>query len=129
MNKRTEHLLNLRGNSIGEINDQSSHGQIFQNQTLRPILKLQNDLLILIFRHYFENHHRDFKSLTIDNKIAAIESAVQKDLKFRNILKGIVIGFFSEEEYLTYLDDSSSLNKRILGMITERVTSQLQLLE
>jgi hypothetical protein len=57
-----------------------------------------------------------------------IESAIHKDMKFRNILKGLILGQFTLEEYQIYTLDSSAINKRILSMIKERLKSQVQLL-
>ena len=54
--------------------------------------------------------------------------AEDQRLKFRNLLIGIVIGLFSIDEYLLYVKNTSSLNKRIITMLIERFKNQLQLL-
>jgi hypothetical protein len=61
--------------------------------------------------------------------MATMENAIQKDIKFRNALKGIIIGLFTTEEYVQYIQNSSSLNKRMMGMLVERLKSQVQLFE
>jgi hypothetical protein len=53
---------------------------------------------------------------------------IQKDIKFRNALKGIIIGLFTVEEYSNYIKNSSSLNKRMMTLLIERYRSQIQLL-
>ena len=58
-----------------------------------------------------------------------IENAVQKDIKFRNSLKGIVIGLFTTYEYRDYTQNSSNLNKRMMNIVAESVKNQVQLLE
>ncbi len=58
-----------------------------------------------------------------------IENSIQKDIKFRNALKGMVIGLFTLEEYQTYIQNSSNLNKRMMNMLIERLKSQIQLFE
>ncbi len=58
-----------------------------------------------------------------------IERAIQKDIKFRNSLKGMVIGQFTIEEYQEYIKNSSALNKRMMNMVIERLKDQIQLLE
>ena len=58
-----------------------------------------------------------------------IENAIQKDIKFRNSLKGIIIGQFTLEEYATYIENSSALNKRMMNIVKERLQSNIQLLE
>ena len=110
------------------MHDQMSSQEFFQNNTLRPILKLQNDLILALFRHYVEKHKGVFYELSPERKLDYIESAIHKDMKFRNILKGLVLGQFTLEEYRAYSADSSAINKRILSMIKERLKSQVQAL-
>lgn len=110
------------------MHDQMSSQEFFQNNSLRPILKLQNDLILALFRHYVEKHKGVFYELSPERKMDYIESAIHKDMKFRNILKGLVLGQFTLEEYRAYSADSSAINKRILSMIKERLKSQVQVL-
>jgi len=121
--------MELRGNAIGTINPNSSSEEVFQNQTLRPILKLQNDLFIEVFRNYAVKQKNVFFSLGPDKKMAYIENVIQRDIKFRNSLKGMVIGLFTVQEYQEYILNSSNLNKRMMNMLIERLKSQVQLFE
>jgi len=125
---RDDHLVNMRPD-LGQarMHDQMSSQEFFQNNTLRPILKLQNDLILALFRHYVEKHKGVFYELSPERKMDYIESAIHKDMKFRNILKGLVLGQFTLEEYRAYSTDSA-INKRILSMIKERLKSQVQVL-
>ena len=129
METRDLNITNWRGESIGAINEQSSNDEKFQNQTLRPILKLQNDLFIAVFNNHVNKHKNDFYSLSVEKKLQFIENAIQKDIKFRNSLKGIVIGLFTLSEYQVYIQKSSALNKRMMNMLIERLKSQVQLFE
>ena len=52
MKTKDESILEIRGESIGTITESSSSEEKFQNQTLRPILKIQNDLFLLVFKKY-----------------------------------------------------------------------------
>lgn len=129
MEARDNNVLELRGEAIGTINHQSSSEESFQNKTLRPILKLQNDLFIQVFINYVMKQKNVFFSLTPERKINYIENVIQRDIKFRNSLKGMVIAFFTLDEYAEYILNSSNLNKRMMNMLIERLKSQLQLLE
>jgi len=53
MSQRDIFLKELRGETIGSVSSQSSSDETFQNEVLRPILKLQNDLFIASFKNYF----------------------------------------------------------------------------
>lgn len=129
MENREAFLTNFRGETIGHVDNQSSSEETFQNQTLRPILKLQNDLFVAVFRNYISKYKDDFYTYGVEKKLQYIENSIQKDIKFRNSLKGIVIGLFTMAEYDAYIKNSSNLNKRMMNMLIERLKSQVQLFE
>lgn len=129
MEARDNNVLELRGETLGTITNQSSAEEIFQNRTLRPILKLQNDLFIQVFINYAIKQKSVFFKLTPEKKMAYIENVIHRDIKFRNSLKGMIIAFFTLEEYAEYIQISSNLNKRMMNMLIERLKSQLQLIE
>lgn len=101
----------------------------FKNEVLRPILKRQNDLLIEVFRNYIAKYKSDYDTYEIPKKLQYIENSIQKDIKFRNSLKGIIIGLFTIDEYRVYITDSSMINKRMMNMVIERLKNQAQLFD
>jgi len=128
MNQRSADLLRFRPEiPNARINPAMSPDEHFQNACLRPIIKFQNQLFIAAFRNYITKHKGAFYELTTEGKIEFVENAIQKDIKFRNALKGMVIGQFTIEEYETYIKNSSALNKRMMNMVKERLKDQLQL--
>lgn len=129
MSDRDTFLKEFRGETLGTVSAQSSADELFQNQTIRPILKLQNDLFIAVFINYVNKNKADFYSYTVEKKLQTIENSIQKDIKFRNSLKGIVMALFTTEEYNTYIQNSSSLNKRMMNLLIDRLKSQVQLFE
>lgn len=129
METRDVFIRDFRGETIGTVNQQSSAEEAFQNQTLRPILKLQNDLFLAVFANQISKHKNDFDKLSVEKKLHYIENVIQKDIKFRNSLKGMVISLFSLDEYAEYIKNSSNLNKRMMNMLIERLKSQVQLFE
>jgi hypothetical protein len=129
MKTKDESLLEIRGGSIGLISENSSAEEKFQNQTLRPILKFQNDLFLEVFKNYATKQKSVFFTLNPEKKMHYIENVIQRDIKFRNSLKGIIIGLFTVSEYKEYIQNSSNLNKRMMNLLVERFKSQVQLLE
>ncbi|TRX00037.1 glyoxalase [Flavobacterium gawalongense] len=129
MNQRDTFLKEFRGQTIGSVTTQSSSEESFQNEVLRPILKLQNDLFIASFINYVAKNKADFYSHSVEKKLSVIENAIQKDIKFRNALKGMIIALFTADEYAEYIKNSSSINKRMMSMLIERLKSQVQLFE
>ena len=106
-----------------------SEEECFQNKTIRPIAKLQNNLLVEVFKHYIKKHKNVFYNLSIEKRMHYIENAIQKNMKFRNSLKGIMIGQFTIEEHRKYINNSSAINKRMMGIVKERLKQNIQLLE
>ncbi|WP_116787263.1 glyoxalase [Flavobacterium psychrotrophum] len=128
MSERDKGLLALRPEILGEIHPQSSAEEIFQNRTLRPVLKLQNDIFVEAFVNYAVKQKGQFFLLSTEKQLHYIENAIQKDEKFRNALKGMIIALFTVEEYREYITNSSNLNKRMMNLLTERLKDQVQLL-
>ena len=129
MNQRDLFLKELRGNVIGIVTNQSSDDERFQNEVLRPILKLQNDLFVAAFIDYVIKNKIDFNSFSVDKKMTVIDTILQKDIKFRNTLKGMIIGLFTSYDFSIYTKNETSLSKRMMIMLIERLKSQLQLFE
>ncbi|MEZ4875427.1 MAG: glyoxalase [Flavobacteriaceae bacterium] len=130
METRDEVLLSLRPViASAKVFPGMTFDEQFQNQTLRPVAKLQNDLLLAVFRNYAAKHKNVFYDLSIEKRLDYIENAIHKDMKFRNSLKGIIIGQFTLAEYETYIQNSSALNKRMMDIVKDRLKSNIQLLE
>ncbi|WP_417887913.1 glyoxalase [Zunongwangia sp.] len=130
MNSRDSQLIEIRPIiASATVSEFTSPEEAFQNKTLRPIAKLQNDLLVAVFRNYIKKHKNTFYELNLEKRLAYIANAIQRDVKFRNSLKGIIIGQFTIEEYETYIENSSSLNKRMMNLVKQRIEDNLQLLE
>jgi hypothetical protein len=122
---RDEFISQFRGATFGKRNTNSSLEEVFQNSTLRPILKLQNELILQIFNNYLIQKKIGFKNMSNEKKMTLIDHALAKDNYLQNTYKGIVIALFTLEEYQLYTTDLSGINKRIRKMITERIQSQL----
>ena len=99
MKTRCEKLTAIRGESLGTVSENSSFEEKFQNKTLRPILKFQNELFLVVFKNYAIKQKGVFFTFSPEKKMDYIENAIQRDTKFRNALKGIIIGFFTITEY------------------------------
>ena len=129
MKTRNSHLESILETQIGEVSNNSSQEEVFQNKIIRPILKFQNDLILKIFIEYCIKQKSVFFKLSINKKLEYIEHSLQRDMKFREFYKGIVIGLFNAESFEEYSKNSSNLNRRIITMLIERLKSQIQLLE
>ncbi len=99
--------------------------EYFQNNTLRPILKFQNSLLLSIFNYHLKKSKIILDQLTDIKKEECIEKIIQKDQKIRHVLLGVIIGHFTETEYLAYIKHEKELNRRITNILIQRLQNQL----
>lgn len=118
--------LDLRESLNITNSEATTETEIFQNQTLRPILKLQNDLYFSLFTNYALRQKADFSSLSVSKKQIFIEQSIQKDAVLKNTFIGITIGMFTLEELKIYESESKVFNKRIITMLIERLKSQIE---
>jgi len=124
---RTQKLLSIRPLiASAKIMPEMSDDERFQNQTLRPIIKLQNDLLLASFKNYIKKMKNTFYELKLEKRMEYITKAIQKDVKLRNSLKGMIIGQLTVDEYEIYIQNSSALNKRMMNMVIKRLEDQIQ---
>lgn len=129
MDARDTFLLQLRP-QISTINfENSTPEELFQNKTLRPIIKLQKNLLFSVFTHYFIKHKNIFYTLSVEKKLDYIENAIHKDMKFRNSLKGVIIGQFTLDEHQQYIKNSSAINKRMMTLVKESIKNNILVFE
>lgn len=110
-------------------NPENSAGH-FQNATLRPILKLQNELLLQLFRHYLHKSKGGFFQLARPEQLAFIANSIRRDQHFRNLLTGVIVGHFTEEEWAIFAPQEQELTKRIANLLIQRLSDQVaQLLD
>jgi len=130
MQDRNQTLLALRPN-IDTITDSLNTKDIesFQNKVLRPILKFQNHLLLHLFVHYARQYKGVFFKLNNQQQLEYIHQSLSTNHSFKSKLIGTVVGLFTTEEYVYYIQNLSALNKRIISMSIQRLQDQLEFLE
>ncbi len=102
----------------------SNPAEQFQNQTLRPILKGQNEALLAHFRHYMQKRKGAFYRLPEREQLDYVAHALRTDQKFKNFLVGMVAGWFSDDERAAFFADEASLTRRTTDLLIQRLQSQ-----
>lgn len=108
-----------------DVNETMTDMEQFQNKTLRPILKFQNELLSTHFSQFARSYKKDWGSISNENKIAFIENALIKNQGLKNTVIGMIIGLFTLKEQEFYLKNKSEINRRIIQMGKQRIESHL----
>lgn len=108
------------------VSGDTSETEAFQSQTLRPVLKLQNEIYLMLFQDYAVSKISDFNSLTTEKKQGFIDQSLRKDHALRNVFIGMTVGMFTAEEMKTYISDKNIFHKRMITMLIERLKSQME---
>ncbi len=120
----TNHKQSIRPiiENISNIENKSQEER-FQNDVLRPIIKLQHDLIVVFFENHTLHKKLNFYDLSALKKSDLIVSIFNKDSQFKIEFRGLIIGHFTVSEFAIYQNMSSEINKRIYTMIKERLLS------
>ena len=99
--------------------------ELFQNEVLRPILKMQHEITLKLFSNHIDNLGIVWKDLKKSKKNQCVENQLSKNIQFKNLVIGVVAGQFNELEMDKYLLNSREYNKRILQMTIQRIVSTI----
>ena len=121
---RVDKIIACRPNVESKDSINISNEEKFQNEVLRPILKFQNNLLLQLFISKCEKYKINFSEFNTEEKQEYIEVTLKKDFKLRSLYIGIIIAFFTIEEFEKYSLNEQIYNKRIIQMLIERLKNQ-----
>ena len=127
MEERDVLLKNIRPQIEAEIGHINPTEQ-FQNEVLRPILKLQNEIILAHFKSYLKQHKMPFTALKQSAQKETIQNSIKRDLSLRNQLVPLITSMLTVEEYKYFSSNRADVAKRIVGMVIQRLQSQLQAL-
>lgn len=123
MTLQNSNLLALRPVIATEPTDNPA--EQFQNQVLRPILKLQHGRIIAVFQHHVLKHKVPLDGMAPDDQRSYVEKAFQKDVTLRNQLAGVILGLLTEEEWGTFVTSERELSRRMHDLLIQRIQSTL----
>ena len=120
-------LLALRPAVPTETDPAEATGSVgaFLHATLRPVLKLQNELLLALVADFVADHRIALASAEATQRQRLLTQLLERNTKLRATIVGLVAGHFTAPEYAFYQLNRSELNRRILDLATQRVVSQL----
>jgi hypothetical protein len=116
-----EELVALRPIIHTVRNSDVSPMEQFQNESLRPIIKMQHDVLMGLVRS-----QPNFEELLLRKGSAQqfhdrVRTFIVKQPSLKQLLIGMVLGMFTLEELAVYTKHATDFNKRISGMICQRI--------
>lgn len=119
MNNTDEQRLALRPDL--SLEPAAAAEEQFQNNTLRPIMKLQAPSLHAILRMFLTKRKVKIYEVPAAQKIAKVKELVTRDNRLRGLLFGIALGQFTEEEMAYYVAHESEVNRRMTNLLVERL--------
>ena len=99
--------------------------ELFQNMVLRPVIKMQHDLLIMRVKSHFISKRVLFNVMDNKKRTEAIIQAFQSDHNLKKEIQGMIIGQLTLFEFQQYLKSERSINKRIIQMVRNRMIDSL----
>lgn len=99
--------------------------ELFQNMVLRPLIKMQHDLLIMRVKSHFSSKRVLFNVMDNKKRTEAIIKAFQSDHNLKKEIQGMITGQLSLVEFQQYLQMERTLNKRIIQMVRNRMIDSL----
>lgn len=114
-------LLTLRPTVPAETTDAAGTVGHFLHVTLRPVLKLQNTLLLAVVADFVRDHHIALRPTDQQHQLTEL---LGRNTKLRYTVVGLITGLFSASEYDFYRQHRPELNRRLLEMALRRVLDQ-----
>lgn len=119
--ERSQALVDLRPILTLEHSSNQSEIERFQNDTIRPIIKFQHEVIVTIVstHKFFE---RSIEKPNTQNEYRTVlKSFLNGQKELRHQLIGLVIGLFTYTEFEDYQLNASEYQRRIIQIISQRV--------
>jgi hypothetical protein len=103
----------------------SSEVELFQNKVLRPIIKLQHELIMCCFSDFIAQNKVLLNEYNEEKKKIYLQKLFKTNTVLKTELRSLIIGLFTLEEYKHFLSIKPMVIKRINTIIQNRITSNL----
>ena len=122
---RTAILLATRPTITIEESANCNESERFQNNVLRPILKLQHDLLCFSLLESPLIKKQNFKIKHKDQQKAIIINNLKTNTKLKSFVVHSITSMMTIDELKQYHSNTSEYKKRIISMATHRLIDGL----
>ena len=122
---REENLFKIRPKVETEINYKISSSEAFQNDTIRPILKFQNDIIVYLFKNSKAITKINFDRKDAIGKKTIVTDLLKSDQKLKGQIEASVFSLMTVPELDYYFENRSEIKRRINTMVIERLIDNL----
>lgn len=117
-------LLALRPTVDADPEAAVSEVEAFLHRTLRPALKLQNDVLLALVAADMRKRVPGFARFAPDDQRERLDMLLRTDSRLKRTLVGVVYGVLTADEVTFALDHEAEVRRRVTALLAERVRSQ-----
>ena len=97
----------------------------FQNETLRPILKLLNPTILCLVAERLSRYGVGFADMDRTDQRDRLRNLIKEDGRLKRTLLGMVVGHLTEDELETYLAHKDEVRRRTVPMLLARAQDQI----
>lgn len=102
-----------------------SEVDMFQERTIKPIIRLQNDLIIFGFKTFLNKSSSNFSSLSTAHQKTFITDRLKSDPALKNSFINYIVALFGMEELRFYTKNRLEIRKRIIELSINLLEEQL----
>ena len=99
--------------------------ETFQNKTLRPILKVQNPVILALVTVYLKKYCPRFSTYSRMEKMTYVRNLLRRDSRPKNMLVGMVAGHFTNEEFAFFIEHEPEVRRRVIDLCVQRIQDQI----
>ena len=126
MTDRDAALLALRPRVDADLEAARTEMEAFLHRTLRPVLKLQNPVVLQLVAHDLAERVPGFSGVALDDQRDRLRARLRSDTRLQRVLLGVVLGALTRRELAFALENAPEVRRRTLALLAERVTSQAE---
>ena len=123
MTERDAALLALRPSVPTE---PASGVEGFLHTTLRPVLKLQNPVVLALVAAEVHKRMAGFDAFAPDDQRQRLAEMMRRDSRLKQVLLGVVLGVLTTEERAFALAHEAEIRRRLAALLSERIVSQAE---
>lgn len=120
-----EELKEMRPLISSALTENSKPVEVFQNEVLRPVIKMQHEIILAYIRSLEQFKIILSKKGSRLDFQTRVHTFISKQLDIKNQLIGMILGMLTEDELVFYRENQNDLSKRISQMISQRVSDTL----
>lgn len=99
----------------------------FQQQVLRPLLKLQHAVLLAVVADFARDYRLPLATAEPEDQARRLDELLARNVRLRATITGLVLGHFTAPELAFFRRHRPELTRRLLDLAAQRVRSSLPL--